>query len=249
MSRYCGEHNVAPILDAAAHWRDVALARDGSVFTEGPIWTTESLEALERYFVKNLDEGQGSFLEKLYSQLMPTEPHVKRLAAEMQWVMLLCPSNILAATKREAVGKIWSWSEESLPPTASQSLSEAVLSGVGSAGPVFNNHRWRELVFFINAMLRLLGKVVDRRDDHDVLEGGLGLRTGQHEVDGLGDLVLGQADQLVLGDDVLDRALGPEPRLVTVSSSLTIFSRLAALGPRLVSASTPSFYYGADIAL
>ena len=32
-------------------------------------------------------------------------------------------------------------------------LSDSVLGGIGSAGPGFNNHRWRELAFFITAVL------------------------------------------------------------------------------------------------
>ena len=92
MSRYCGQKNTAPILDAAARWRDVGLLSDGSVFTDKRLWTLASLEALERYFVHNLDEGEGNFLDKLRAQLAPTEPVVKQLAAEMLWVMLLCPS-------------------------------------------------------------------------------------------------------------------------------------------------------------
>lgn len=154
MSRFCGEVDTAPILDAAATWRDKALINDGSVFTDLRLWTVEGLEALERYFVQNLDEGSGSFIEKLRTQLEQTSPEVKQLAAEMQWLLLLAPSNTHAPKKREIIQTIWGWSEEPMPESASAFLTDKVLRGIGSGGPGFNNHRWRELVFCINTILR-----------------------------------------------------------------------------------------------
>jgi len=153
MSRYCAEKNTGPILDAAARWKEVALLKDGSIFTNKRLWTIEGLEALEKYFVQNLDEGEGSFIEKLIGQLAPTSPEVKQLAAEMNWVMLLCPSNTLPPKKRETIREIWQWSNEPFPETAQQWMSDEVIGGVGSAGPGFNNHRWRELAFCITLVL------------------------------------------------------------------------------------------------
>ncbi len=62
--------------------------------------------------------------------------------------MLLCPSNIGIANKRETVETIWSWSDESFD-RHSRWLSDAVLTGAGSAGTAFNTQRWRELRFFV----------------------------------------------------------------------------------------------------
>jgi len=59
MSRYCAEVNTKPILDAAVRWKGMALLDDGSVFTDQRLWTVEGLEALDRHFAKNLDEGEG----------------------------------------------------------------------------------------------------------------------------------------------------------------------------------------------
>src|SRR4051812_22894966 len=152
MSRYCGEVDTAPILDAAVEWKKRCVLADGSIFGTDAIWTQEGLAGLDRHFVQNLDEGEGSFLEKLFHQIAPSSPQAKKLAAEMMWVMQLCPSNISPATKRKNVLTIWEWSKDPLPKTAEPWLTDKVLNGIGSAGPGFNNHRWRELVFFINAL-------------------------------------------------------------------------------------------------
>ena len=62
MSRYCGKVDPKPILDAAAHWRDVALLGEGSVLTTTKLWTNDAVDALHRYFVQRLDVGEGDFL-------------------------------------------------------------------------------------------------------------------------------------------------------------------------------------------
>jgi 5-methylcytosine-specific restriction protein B len=72
----------------------------------------------------------------------------------MLWLLLLCPSNTGPAKKRSTVEEVWRWSGEELPSAAGTCLADHVLGGIGSAGPGFNNHRWRELVFCINVLLR-----------------------------------------------------------------------------------------------
>lgn len=153
MSRYCAEINTTPILEAAARWRERALLSDTAVFTDRPLWTLEGLQAMEHYFVQNPDEGEGKFWEKLRGQLEPTAAAVKQLAAEMTWLMLLCPSNVSAATKEQQISEVWHWSGEPLPESAAPWMNPEVLHGVGSAGPGYNNHRWRELVYCINFCL------------------------------------------------------------------------------------------------
>jgi 5-methylcytosine-specific restriction protein B len=157
MSRFCGEKNTAPILDAAARWRDVALLQDGSVFTARHLWTTKGLQALDKFFIQQPDAGEGNFWGKLKGQLSQTDPEVKHLMAEMTWMMLLCPSNILASKKREQVANVWGWSGETLPDSSKAYLTDSILGGIGSAGPGFNNHRWREVEFCINFGLAFKG--------------------------------------------------------------------------------------------
>src|SRR5450759_1472246 len=151
MSRYCGETETGPILEASARWREVALLGDGSVFTSKHLWTDANLAELNRYFIQNMDESDRQFLEKLHDQLEPSSPSAKQLAAEMMWLMYLCPSSLKSTHKREVIQKMWSWSGEPFPQPAPM-LADNVLSGIGSAGPGYNLNLWRELVFLINFM-------------------------------------------------------------------------------------------------
>ena len=107
MSRYCPDRDIKPMINAAEHWRQHGLLNDGSILTDKAIWKPEYLEDLTRYFINQPDAGEGSFFEKLSKQLAPTAPEVKQLAAEILWVMLLCPSNIREAKKREGIATIW----------------------------------------------------------------------------------------------------------------------------------------------
>ena len=84
MSRYCGKKIVGPILEAGEHWKTAALIKNGSVFDSDSLWTPENLQALDQHFVNNLDMGEGSFYEKLASQLEPTQNEVKQLD-DMEW--------------------------------------------------------------------------------------------------------------------------------------------------------------------
>jgi 5-methylcytosine-specific restriction protein B len=163
MSRYCGEHNVEPILKAAEHWRIECLIRDGTIFSSKPLWALVYFQQVEQHYVNRLDEGEGDFFQKLDFQLAPAAPEVKQLVAEMMWLMLLCPSNLSLAAKQDAIQRIWSWSSEPLPESP-QWMSPQVLSGIGSAGVSFNIHRWRELAFLTKAMLAFKPLDINERE-------------------------------------------------------------------------------------
>jgi 5-methylcytosine-specific restriction enzyme B len=99
--------------------------------------------------VKRPDEGEGTFHEKLQQQLAPAGAEAIQLAAELMWLLYLCPRTIKAPRKRHTLQTIWGWSGEVFP-AESYYLSDEVLGGIGSAGPGFNQNQWRELVFAIN---------------------------------------------------------------------------------------------------
>ena len=105
---------------------------------------------LDERFNSQPDTSRDTFQVKLKRQLAEASPLVSRLAAEMLWVMNLFPSNIGPAAKEAAVREAWSWSGEELPRDHPM-LDRFLLSGLGSAGPGFLAHRWRELRFFINS--------------------------------------------------------------------------------------------------
>ena len=148
MSRFCGDVDPTAILAAAAGWRDIALLGDGSVFTEKRLWTPQSLAALDQFYVRRPDEGDGTFHEKLQQQLSPAGVEPIQLASELMWLLYLCPRTIKAPRKRHTLQTIWGWSGEVFPAD-SANLSDEVLGGIGSAGPGFNQNQWRELVFAI----------------------------------------------------------------------------------------------------
>lgn len=169
MSRYCGEIDAEAIVKAAEHWKNSALLFDGSAFDAGQLWTSDHLDALDKNFVNQLNGGEGNFFQKLETQLEATKPEAKQLAAEMLWLMLLCPSNIGASKKRDGIKTIWNWSK--IPfPADSPWLTDEVLAGVGSAGTSFNTNRWRELVYFIRLMMAF--KKLSQVEKEDLLQDG-----------------------------------------------------------------------------
>ena len=169
MSRYCGKHNSEPIIRAAEHWRAQALKSDRSVFFEKALWRLDNLEAIEQYYVNNIDETDRTFLEKLNEQLTPTAPETKELVAEMLWLMLLCPSNITAEKKREDITLVWSWSGQVLSEDLPW-LSAQTLNGIGSTGQSYSYNRWRELTFFVRFMLAF--KRLDSSERERLLQDG-----------------------------------------------------------------------------
>jgi hypothetical protein len=157
-------HPLETILEIAAKWKSKCLISDGSIFTDEQLWTIKNINSFKRYFVDNLlYEGDESFYQKLSIQLQDSEPEVKKLCAEMIYVILLFSSNITARKKAEDIQMIWSWAgEEILDVYPNLELSFA--EGVGSTGMAYNNKRWAELVFFTNWLISFKGQDVDSRN-------------------------------------------------------------------------------------
>ncbi len=147
MSRYNIEKL---ILNAGERWKKVALQSDKAVFAKEPVWKLSYLKNLEQYIINQSNVGGGDFFHKLKRQLDPVNPAVKKLAAEMLWVMYLCPNNITAPKKLENIRFVWKWSNESFPKN--KWVSDVVLGGIGSGGSGFFSNLQRELVFFIRMM-------------------------------------------------------------------------------------------------
>jgi len=140
------------MLEASQHWKEVALLSDGAVFAQEPVWTLPYLQDLKQYFIDQPDEGKDSFFVKLEKQLEVTKPEVKQLAAEMLWVIYLCPDNITKPRKLGNIRLVWEWSGKSFPEN-SDWLAEDVLGGAGNAGTGFNTNIPDELAFFIRIMI------------------------------------------------------------------------------------------------
>lgn len=149
MSRYCGDRNAAPALEAAEHWKQTALLSDGSVFSDENVWTIQNFDELLKSIVNTLDEGIGGYWIKLSQQLADKSSATCRLAAEINWVMLLCPDNVGAESKSKDIRQVWGLGKTPVPATGDAWLSAEVLAGVGSGGTGYNNHRWRELHYAV----------------------------------------------------------------------------------------------------
>ena len=152
MSRYHAAGSLERMLEASQHWKEIALLSDGAVFAQEPVWTLPYLQDLKQYFIDQPDEGKDSFFVKLEKQLDTTESGVKQLAAEMLWVIYLCPDNITKPRKLGNIRLVWEWSGKSFPEN-SDWLAEDVLGGAGNAGTGFNTNIPDELAFFIRIMI------------------------------------------------------------------------------------------------
>ena len=164
MSRYNPDHqNSDRTLSAAAKWRDrCLLVEDRSVFSDASLWTAAGFDELDQRFNQQIDMGKDKFQVKLGRQLAEASPQAQQLSAEMLWVMNLFPSNIGPKAKQVAVREVWHWSGLELPHDHPM-LDRELLSGLGSAGPGFLAHRWRELRLFINAMRAFKARSADER--------------------------------------------------------------------------------------
>jgi 5-methylcytosine-specific restriction enzyme B len=109
------------------------------VFAPISLWKSGVIGEVERYFVNALADEGGTFVERLHYQMAPSGAWAKQLLSEMLWLMLLCPSNIGAARKREDVSLVWGWSGNDVPE--SEWLNDDVLGGIGNAGQGFNHNR------------------------------------------------------------------------------------------------------------
>lgn len=155
MSRYTGKEQAEQILNAASEWRQRCLIDGLSLFSNKNLWNSQYLAEIERDVVQSQLELEGNFMHRLKEQLTSVSPEAKQLAAEMLWLLFLCPSNISARTKREQITTIWELSNEQLN-TDNKMLQDNVLSGVGSAGTGFNTFRAREFAYLTNVLKALL---------------------------------------------------------------------------------------------
>ncbi|RAO74923.1 AAA family ATPase [Dyella jiangningensis] len=147
-------YDYSAVLTAAKEWIARCLVNDGSMFFGQALWTADNFQALHVHYVQRLDTGEGSFLGKLHAQLNDAPPDAKLLMAEIYWAMQLFPNNSLPETKAAQIRQIASWADETIELDC-RWLEKDVLAGIGSSGPGYSTHFWRELVFVIRLCQRL----------------------------------------------------------------------------------------------
>ncbi len=156
MSRYCSEKDIGPILSAAKEWRERCLLKGESLFGQEKIWNKKNIDDLVKYFVDNLESGEGEskFIPRLRQQLQHADPDVKKLAAEMYWVMMLCPHESDIGPKKKIINikHIWGWSSDVFNKD-NPLLKEPVLRGVSATrvGQEFLKCK-KDLAYFVEML-------------------------------------------------------------------------------------------------
>ncbi|WP_125689723.1 McrB family protein [Amycolatopsis sp. WAC 04169] len=153
-----------PVYAAAQLWRDRCLLDDLSLFEDDRVSTLENAEILVRDYVNQPDLGEGTFLGKLRGQLATSPPGAVRLAAELLYVHLLVArsSAIGGQKKLELVRGVLGFVDggQDVP----EDLARTLDSGLINPGQGYNNYRWRQYAYLIEAVAALKRlSVPDRR--------------------------------------------------------------------------------------
>ncbi|WP_152529339.1 McrB family protein [Nocardiopsis chromatogenes] len=128
------------------------------------IWAPSVAAELDEAFIENLDEGRGSFVEKLQRQLKGLSDEAVVLAAELLYLNMLplSSSQLSPERKREIIDEALVLS--SRPVRIPEEL-DAALEGFLLGGQAFLNYRWAQFAFLIRMASRLIG-------DRDGADGG-----------------------------------------------------------------------------
>lgn len=166
MARFNPHHDNSKLYPAMREFAAECLLRDGSLLQPGlTLWTSENLEELDRSFVQNPDEGDGTYYVKLGQQVGAGSPDSRKLMAELHWLLFVFPSDMNASTKVERIKEMWAWSGEDLPDDVTF-LNHDILEGLGHTGQAYKNHRWRELSFLIGALQLWKKLPPDQREEN-----------------------------------------------------------------------------------
>lgn len=166
MARFCGDRSSEILLSNALEFKQRCFLQGKSLFTDKSVWTIDYCDEFIHHFIDNPDDSDADFFQKLEGQLTNASAEVKVLAAEMLWLMFLCPSNTGPVSKRQSIERVFSWSGFTIPPPKKALyLSDDALTGVGKSGPAYNTGRWRELVYFIRVSQALLKLTPQKRGE------------------------------------------------------------------------------------
>ena len=157
--------NAAQVFDAADKFKQRCLLDQESLFLDGQtLWTPGHFKSLIEKYVDRPDTGDRGFYEKLADQLATCAPLDVALMAEVFWIVQLGPTNLRAPTKIKTVERIWNMKPAAAFPTSSPFLQIPVLSGLGSAGPGYNNYLPMEIIFAVEAFAAFVAKPLAERE-------------------------------------------------------------------------------------
>lgn len=157
--------NAAQVFDAADKFKQRCLLDQESLFLDGQtLWTSEHFQALIDNYVKQPDVGDGGFYDKLASQLATCQTLDVALMTEVFWIVQLAPTNLRASTKAKTLERIWNMKPVAPFPANSPFLATPVLSGLGSAGPGYNQYLPNEITFAVEAFAAFVVKPRSERE-------------------------------------------------------------------------------------
>jgi 5-methylcytosine-specific restriction protein B len=157
--------NATQVFDAADEFKQRCLLDQQSMLLDNQIlWTAEHFQALIDSYVKQPDVGDGGFYDKLASQLATCQALDVALMTEVFWIVQLAPTNLRAPTKAKTLERIWNMKAAAPFPADSPFLATPVLSGLGSAGPGYNQYLWMEIVFAVEAFADFVAKPRTERE-------------------------------------------------------------------------------------
>lgn len=109
-------------------------------------WTPDTGRELHSAIMDNLDEGAGTFLEKLQGQLAGRNRALVLLAAELVLLHNLPLSNVKPATKRAQITAVLSWLP--VPPTIPEEIERSFdLPGSFNGGAGYSIYEWQHVVW------------------------------------------------------------------------------------------------------
>jgi hypothetical protein len=135
------------IYDFFDQWRRECLIEDGALFTAGTVWSDENLTMLQTTLGAELI-GEGTFFEKLRTQLEAHEPEVRQLGVEIVYVEYLGERDTNATTKHKNLQAMFDLLPDGVAVPAD--LWEILDGGIASYGP---GKSYRD--FYVRFLLKL----------------------------------------------------------------------------------------------
>ncbi|MFK5634039.1 McrB family protein [Ornithinimicrobium sp. LYQ103] len=153
-----------PLYAAAERWRDEALIGDRSLFDGRALDVQSAGRELVDYFVNNVDEGTGTFLDKLRAQLATVSADAVQVAAELLYVHFLIVSTdaVSSSTKLKIINGVLQFRPSEVGSIPDE-LAQALRGGAAHPGQAFNNYRWKMFAFLINFFVEVKSRPVDQR--------------------------------------------------------------------------------------
>lgn len=165
MSQFNPHHpNASQVFQAAQDFKQLCLINQQSLFLPGQsVWKEPHFESLIMHFVNQPDTGGGGFYQKLQVQLSTCTALDVALMTEIFWIVQLPATNLGFTTKLNRLEEMWNFKPAASFPVQSNFLSKPVLSGLGSAGPGYNQYLPSEMAFAVQAFAALVAMPLSAR--------------------------------------------------------------------------------------